>query len=107
VEWEARGGDKGDASLRSSPARRFALKSNKKDMTIYWNSGHGLAFQYTTISDKCDTNTESFPSLRCTDTNDPGLDEKTFSTSSRSFQGKEIEVLEITDETDLPPIPDL
>jgi hypothetical protein len=114
VEWESREwqGDgrnclKADPSLTSFlftlnnphnvPARRFALKPEKKDEAIYCASGRGPYFHDIRVSDNCNTNSDSgtyyFGNRYINDTR---LDGSTFLTLSTYFQVKEIEVFEIT-----------
>jgi hypothetical protein len=117
VEWESRewngkhGNEtnlpKADPSLKSFlftlnnphnvPARRFALKAEKKELTIDSDSNCGPRFSDIAVVDNCNTNTTSFTSYFGNSyTNDTGLDGKTFLTGSTYFQVKEIEVFEIT-----------
>jgi hypothetical protein len=118
VEWESRASlwwgnmymfcNKPDASLKSFlftlknphnvPARRFALKAEKKDEAIFCDSGRGPDFCDICVWDNCNTNTNSFTfNFGISYTNDTGLDGKTFFTGSETFKLKEIEVFEITD----------
>jgi hypothetical protein len=117
LEWESRewnGEDgkensccKADPSLKSFiftlknphnvPARRFALKAERKDWAIYCNSDCGPLFNDIGVSNNCNANTTSFTWLGNCYTNDTGRDGKTFFTGSQFFQVKEIEVFEITD----------
>jgi hypothetical protein len=80
VEWESldwNGNDenedncsKVDPSLKSYrlmlknphnvPARRFALKAEKKDMATHCNWARGPHFDDSDVSDACNTNTMSF-----------------------------------------------
>jgi hypothetical protein len=110
VEWDSRRSSywKADDSQRSFlftlknprniPARRFALKAEKKWRAIRCDSGWGPRFGYGDISvcDNCNANTDSFASLGSSYTNDTGLDRGIFFTGSRYFQVKEIEVFAIT-----------
>jgi hypothetical protein len=116
VEWESRAPNsnwdnsncfKADPSLKSFlftlknphnfPARRFALKAEKKDEAIFCNSSCGPYFGNDIgVSDNCNKNTGSHTWLGPSYTNDTGLRGKTFFTGSESFQVKEIEVFEIT-----------
>jgi hypothetical protein len=80
------------------PARKFALKADKKDRAIICDSEFGPFFPGGfCVSDNCNTNIESRAGMfgLCY-TNDTGLDRETFLAGSRSFQVKEIEVFEIT-----------
>jgi hypothetical protein len=115
VEWESSpyGKDKADPSLKSFvftlknphnfPARKFALKAEKKDEAIYCDSSYrpdlgGPHFCDIRVSDNCNANTSSWTHQfgRCY-ANDTGLDGKTFLTNSEYFTVKEIEVFEIAD----------
>jgi hypothetical protein len=110
VEWESGGWQaKADDSLKSFvftlknphdiPARRFALKAEKRHRAIYCDSERGPCFGNwcdIAVSDNCNRNTTSQTSLGGTYTNDTGLDEGVVFTGSFSFQAKEIEVFEIT-----------
>jgi hypothetical protein len=122
VEWESRvwngkGGDennclKADASLKSFiftlknphnvPARRFALKAEKKEEAICCYFSCGPHFWDITVSDNCNANTNSHTgNFGWHYTNDTGLGgpvfHSTFFTGSPNFKVKEIEVFEITD----------
>jgi hypothetical protein len=114
VAWKS--GDwhsKADPSLKSFlftlmnphnfPARRFALKAEKKDQAIYCNSWDGPRFgggmmggADICVRDNCNAKTNSATSLGNGYTNDTGVDGETFFTGSYQFQVKEIEVFEIT-----------
>jgi hypothetical protein len=117
VEWESRvwnrknGNEdnclKADPSLKSFlftlknphnvPARRFALKADKKDKAIWCYSEYGPCFCDIGIfhgRDGVQVWTGEFGESY---TNDTGLDRQTFFTGSVYFQVKEIEVFEITD----------
>jgi hypothetical protein len=112
VEWELGdtvpfGTDKADPSVKSFlftlknphnvPARRFALRAEKKDEAIWCNSDCGPYFCDIGVHDKCNANTESFTSqFGHSYTNDTGLDGQTFFTGSKYFQVKEIEIFEIS-----------
>jgi hypothetical protein len=108
VEWDSSSKYKADPSLKSFlftlknphnvPARRFALKAERKHETIGCSSDWGPCFGDIGVSDMCNTNTHSFTcNFGESYTNDTGLDGKTFFTPSKNFQGKEIEVFEIKD----------
>jgi hypothetical protein len=117
VEWESRvlKGDgsncKADGSQKSFlftlknphniPARRFALKAEKKHYAIYCHSGWGPCFGSPlcdiAVCDNCNANTHSATRLGDSYTNDTGLDKSVVFTGSFNFQVKEIEVFEITD----------
>jgi hypothetical protein len=82
------------------PARKFALKSDRKDYAMKCNSGWGPLFGCgcdIAISDKCNANTHSYTYFGYSYANDTGLDNYVVFTSSEYFQVKEIEVFEITD----------
>jgi hypothetical protein len=107
VEWDslATWPCKADPSLKSFaftlknpqnvPARRFALKAERKDEAIWCVSERGPHFNDISVSDNCNANTNSWTELGRSYTNDTGLDGQTFFTGSEHFQGKEIEVFEI------------
>jgi hypothetical protein len=117
VEWESRVWNgkkwdennclKGDDSLKTfiftlknphnMPARRFTLKSDKKYRAIFCNSERGPHFYDIRVYDNCNANTNSNTYLGLTYTNDTGMDGTIVFTGSKHFQGKEIEVFEITD----------
>jgi hypothetical protein len=109
VEWESpmELTYKADPSLKSFlftlknphnfPARRFALKVEKKDKAIYCWSGIGPVFGTDiAVRENCNAHTYSHTGLGDSYTNDTGLVGKTFFTGSQKFQVKEIEVFEIT-----------
>jgi hypothetical protein len=109
VEWESRDFDnrfKADASLKSFlftlknprnfPARRFALRAERKDKAIICRSDWGPNFYDISASDNCNTNTKQ-SAILSSYTNDTGRDGDTFLTGSEDFQVKEIEVFEIMD----------
>jgi hypothetical protein len=101
LKWKA------DASLKSFlftlknprniPARKFALKAEKKEKAIYCDSKLGPCFNDIIISDNCNANTNSVISFGFSYTNDTGLDGRTFFTGSRYFRVNEIEVFAIMD----------
>jgi hypothetical protein len=117
VEWESRKWNgngnncwKADDSQKSFlftlknphniPARRFALKAEKKQWAINCDSEHGPHFGCgadIVVYDNCNANTSSFTLLGYTYTNDTGLHNGVVLTGSQNFQVKEIEVFEITD----------
>jgi hypothetical protein len=78
------------------PARRFALKAEKKQYAINCNSGWGACFNAIWVSDNCNANTRSWTVLDRSYTNDTGLRGQIVFTGSEEFQVKEIEVFEIT-----------
>jgi hypothetical protein len=114
-EWNWRRGKenncvKADTSLRSFiftlknphnvPARRFALKAEKKDEAINCRSDYGPIFGSGTdlyVYNNCNANAGSGTFLGSSYTPDTGLNKKTFFTGSPTFKVKEIEVFEITD----------
>jgi hypothetical protein len=109
VKWESskKGKGKADPSLKSFlftvknphnfPARRFALKVEKKHEAIRCDSKRGPDFDDMTVEDNCNTNTDSLTgTFGSTYTNDTGLDEEIFFTGSKDFEVKEIEVFEIS-----------
>jgi hypothetical protein len=109
VEWESRtrGSHKADDSQKSFlftlknprniPARRFALKAEKKCRAILCKSGWGPSFGDIAVSDNCNANTSSATWLGDTYTNDTGRDGANVFAGSANFQVREIEVFEITD----------
>jgi hypothetical protein len=108
VKWESEHGLKADRSQKSFlftlknpdniPARRFALKAEKKHLAISCDSGWGPTFGNDMgVSDNCNANTGSNTYLGRAYTNDTGLDNGIVFTGSRFFQVKEIEAFEITD----------
>jgi hypothetical protein len=124
VKWEpgpSKGKFKTDPSLKSFlftlrnphkvPARKFALKAEKKDFAILCGSSYGPHFCDIFVSDNCNANTRSttcqfgycyandtpFTSFGHPYANDTGRDGETFFTGSPFFTVKEIEVFENTD----------
>jgi NAD+--asparagine ADP-ribosyltransferase len=79
------------------PARKFALKAEKKHKAIWCDSESGPWFFGMRVSDNCNIKTESWTSLREAYTNDTGVDDMEFFTGSAEFQVNEIEVFKITD----------
>jgi hypothetical protein len=79
------------------PARRFALKAEKKDEAIKCNSKRGPDFSDLAVQDNRSTTADSSTGkFGSTSTNDTGLViEEFFFTGSKDFQVKEIEVFEI------------
>jgi hypothetical protein len=89
------------------PARKFALKAEKKQCAINCWSLRGPALGYgppdLSIAGNCNANTDGdTKGFGQTYTNDTGLDGKTLFTGSVKFTVREIEVFEITDSTILP-----
>jgi hypothetical protein len=109
VKWESgRWHLKADDSQKSflftlknphnSPARRFALKTEKKNNAISCDYAAGPRFFDIGLCDNFNANTDSYAnSFGKSYINDTGLDGETFFTGSTSFQVKEIEVFEISD----------
>jgi hypothetical protein len=113
VKWESliwRGdiedSAKGDDSLKSFvftlknphnlPARKFALKDEKKWRAIDCSSEGGPTFDYDLgVCDDSNANTDSHTGLGSVYINDTGLDGEIILTGSKCFQVKEIEVFEI------------
>jgi hypothetical protein len=108
VEWDSSnyGRKKCDSSLKSFlftlrnphnvPARRFALKAERKDMAICCYLGWAPCFRDFGVSHNCNTNSMS-NTYRFGDsyTNDTGMNGRTFFAGSGNFQVKEIEVFKI------------
>jgi hypothetical protein len=114
VEWESKGGYKADDSRKSFlftlknphniPARKFALKAERKQKAIFHHSNMGPCFgsgDNIYVYENCNTNDNSYAWLGYCYTNDTGLHELIALTGSRNFQAKEIEVFEITAQTAL------
>jgi hypothetical protein len=108
VKWDSDNRRKADPSLKSFlftlvnphnfPARKFALKAERKNKAIFCNSDRGPQFFDLYAWDNCNANTASSTSCFGNNyTNDTGLKGKAFLTGSANFQVKEIEVFEITD----------
>jgi hypothetical protein len=109
VKWES--GHylfKADPSLKSFlftlknphniPARKFALKAERKEKAIFCSSSCGPLFCDIGVDNNSNANTRSYTDRFGTSyANDTGLDENTFFTGSPRFTVKEIEVFEITD----------
>jgi hypothetical protein len=86
---------------RNSPARKFALKAERKGRALIcdYSCGPGIGHPCSCdirVSDKCNANTLSYSSLGYCYANDTAMDGKTL-TGSHNFTVKEIEVFEITD----------
>jgi hypothetical protein len=108
VKWEsAMHQYKADSSLKSflftlkNPhniqAKKFALKAKMKDNAIICSSEWGPRFHDMSVSNNCDTNTESYTyNFGNAYTNDTGVNRNTFFTGSTHFQVQEIEAIEIT-----------
>jgi hypothetical protein len=107
VEWESNSGEKADDSQNSFvftlknphniPARRFALKAEKKHQAIVCNSKWSPRFCDIGVYNNCNANTGSYTHLGIGYTNDSGLDWSIVFTGSTNFKVKEIEVFEITE----------
>jgi hypothetical protein len=110
VKWESgREHSKADYSLKSFlftlknphniPARRFALKAEKKRQAICCISEYGPIFPGGAdilVYDNCDANENSYSFFGYTYTNDTGLNGDVGFTGVPNFRVKEIEVFEIT-----------
>jgi hypothetical protein len=79
------------------PARKFALKSEKKDEPIACNAGCGPHFRDLSIRDRCNALPVNWTTLGFYFINDTGLAGNAVFTGAQYFQVKEIEVFEITD----------
>jgi hypothetical protein len=81
------------------PAKKFALKPDKKGEAIHCDSSCGPLFPGgITVSDDSNANDGSYTEyFGRRYTNDTGLSGKTFFTGSPNFIVKEIEVFKITD----------
>jgi hypothetical protein len=85
------------------PARRFALKAEKKEEAIGCDSRYGPTFgprsfhHDINVCNNCNTSLFNQASVGDTYINDTGLDGKIVFTGSMTFQVQEIEVFEITD----------
>jgi hypothetical protein len=79
------------------PARRFALKAEKKDMAIHCATWYVVQFSGgICVEDECNAAATNYTDCFGQNyTNDTGLDGTTFFTGSKNFQVKEIEVFEI------------
>jgi hypothetical protein len=111
VEWESPSKEKfkADPSLKSFlctlknphnfPARKFALKADRKDEAIECNFSWGPIFLGgIAVRNDCDAKTNSYTYyLGRSYANDTVLDGETFLTGLRIFTVKEIEVFEVTD----------
>jgi hypothetical protein len=109
LEWDSCGWWKADARLKTFiftlknphnlPARKFALKAEKKDQAICCDSRYGPMFgglcRDVVVCDNCNANTQSNTWLGQSYINDTRLGVAVF-TNSTCFQVKEIEVFKIT-----------
>jgi hypothetical protein len=104
LQWKSGDKWKCDDSLKSflftlenphnMPARKFALKAEKKQHAICCDSSYGPKFGDISVDDNWNANTRSNTWFGNTYT---GLDGKIVFTGSSRFQVREIEVFEITD----------
>jgi hypothetical protein len=78
------------------PARKFALKAEKKDTAIGCDSRCGPHFYDIHVSDNCNAKKDSWSCLGVSYVNNTGLDEKTILTGSSNFTVKEIKTFKIT-----------
>jgi hypothetical protein len=81
------------------PARRFALRAEKKDAAIFCRSDGGPNFCDIAVDNNCNASTASYAYFNGeadSYTNGTGRDGQTFFTGSEYFQVKEIEVFEIS-----------
>jgi hypothetical protein len=97
TEWESSkdGKLKGDESLKSflftlknphnTPARKFALKAEKKHQAICCCSERGPSIRDIVVYTNCNTNTNNCSRLGLVYTNDTGLDGDVVFTVSRSL----------------------
>jgi hypothetical protein len=107
VEWKSEDWlSKADPSLKSFlfslknphnfPARKFALKAEKKNYAIYCDSARGPHFCDMGIFSHCNANRDSYSSLGGSYANVIPRDGHTVLTGSYLFTVREIEVFEIT-----------
>jgi hypothetical protein len=108
VEWDSQGGYRADPSLQSFlftlknphnlPARKFALKAEKKNKAIDCDSSMGPRFgDDIWVLDNCNENASSWNYLGHSYANDTGLDGRTLLSFLHWFTVKEDEVFKITD----------
>jgi hypothetical protein len=107
VKWDSSAGFKADPSQKSFiftlknphnfPARKFALKAEKKDHAIFCDSSLGPTLIDLEVSNNCNANTESSSFLGFWAANDTRMEGRDVLTGSQDFTVKEIEVFEITD----------
>jgi hypothetical protein len=111
VRWESRTKspyEKADESLKSFlftlknpnkiPARKFALKADRKHWAIYCGMERGPCFSDIGVFDNCNANTENYTHVFGTAYhNDTGMEREKVFTGTQYFQVAEIEVFEITD----------
>jgi hypothetical protein len=109
LEWNSEGDWKADDSQRilvfalknppNIPARRFALKAEKRQQAISCSFIGWMCFGYSPpdiiVTDDWNANTGSFTCLGTTYINDTGLADKIVFTGWLNFQVKEIEVFEM------------
>jgi hypothetical protein len=77
------------------PARKFALKAEKRDRAAHRYPEWGPYFSDLHVFDNCHANSESYSSLGDSYANDTGLDGRKVLKGSQFFTVKEIEVFEI------------
>jgi hypothetical protein len=109
VEWESADKYKADPSLKTFiftlknphnfPAKKFALKAEKKSKAICCCCASGPSFRDIAVANCCNANYGSWADfgVNMCYVNDTGVDGGTFFTGSRFFTVKEIEVFEIAD----------
>jgi hypothetical protein len=107
LEWDSNSGVRADDSLKSFlftlknpnniPAKRFALKAERKGEAIYCGSESGPHFRNLAVCDDCNLHTYSTTFLGYAYINDTRKDPEIVFTGSKGFQVKEIEVFEIID----------
>jgi hypothetical protein len=87
-------------NLNNISARKFELKTEKKDQAIICDSSDGPRFGSDcdlAVITQCDMNANSHSCLGISYINDTGLDNKIVFAGDHDFKVKEIEVFEITD----------
>jgi hypothetical protein len=110
VKWDSNGGLKADDTLESFvftlknphdvPPMRFELKDEKKREAIICDSGWGPCFGDFAVSENCDTNSRSYTRLGNAYVGYTDVEPCIVFSDSFLFQVKEIEVFEITYETE-------
>jgi hypothetical protein len=109
LSWDSTSKDrKSDDSLKSFlftlknphniPARKFALKTERKRWAIVCDGSSGPKFAGAVISNNCNANTDSRTLLGNTYSNDTDISGNRVFTGSKHFKVKEIEVFEIPEE---------
>jgi hypothetical protein len=71
---------------RNIPARKFALKADRKQDAIWCASSFDPSFGGMGVFDDCNANTHNFTELGGAYTNDTGLRAEAVFTGSRHFQ---------------------